>query len=165
MLRSEERQVADVPYTTTQLPARRAIKVGTKLVRLLGPALGALGGSFDVEGAQLGESDVDFAPVLPSVVKMLVDQMDADNVIALILEILQTTRRKDLDSGKWEEVNKAEVFDRVYAGNFRELLGALRFALEVSLGDFFGESGITGLIERAKTAADRVISRSDSPEG
>lgn len=159
MIRSEERTINGVAYTATTLPTRKAIDVGTQLIVYLGPAFGALGGSMKLAG---GEDATINPEVIPQAVEALVSQMDKGGVVDLILEILQSTTRVDPETNKRQEVSSIPVFDTIYAANFAELLGALRFALEVSVGDFFGESGISSLIDRAKAAADRVLAGSRS---
>jgi hypothetical protein len=161
MLRSEEREINGAVYEATTLPARIAIQLGTKLVKAFGPSLGELMSSLDVkDGKPVGLKD----DALSGAVAALVSQIDKISVSELMLEILQSTVRIDPESRKRQEVGKAETFDLVYSANFGELLGALRLALEVSLGDFFGSVGITDLLGKAWETAGQQMSLDSSPQ-
>lgn len=155
MIQSKEKEINGAVYTATTFPARKAITTGTKLFRFLGPALGELFGSLETEE----DVPVGLKPdALSKAVKMLVDGMDSNKVVALILEILGSTTRIDPAENKRQEVCKPHVFDEVYAANFGELFGALAFALEVSLGDFLGNAGISKLLDKAKAMTGRLQS-------
>lgn len=162
MLKTEQREIAGVAYECTTLPARRAVDLGASLVKILGPSLGALGDGFNLDTGEPIEGKTD---VLSSAVSALMSQIDKVDVSKLMLDLLQTTIRIDPEKNARQEVGKAEVFDVVFAGNFRELMGALAFALEVSLGDFFGEGGIGGLVKRASAKAEALLSRRSLPAG
>jgi hypothetical protein len=142
------------------LPARRALKISTKLAKIIGPAIGALGDGFNLETGEPVEGQTDS---VSKAVKLLVGQIDDTKIESLILDVLQTTVRIDPQSNTRQEVSTPKIFDEIYAGNFAELAGALVFALEVSVGDFFGKGGISGLISRMKTATDKALSRQGSP--
>lgn len=154
MISSQEREICGASYTTTTLPARRALKVGAEILRFIGPAIGALGGAVKVEDGKIVDVQED---VIPVAVKALVANLDSEKVVNLILKILEGTTRVDPEAHKREEVWKPEIFDTVYAGNLGELFAALKFVLEVSLGSFFGGSRISGLFAKALAAADRMM--------
>lgn len=161
MLESKDREINGAMYTSSTMVARRAMRLGTKLLKILGPSFGALGDGIKIEGGQIVQTREGF---MSKAMKCLVDQIDTTIVETTILEILKTTQRVDPVTNKREDVSDPKVFDIVYAGNFKELGPALAFAAEVSLMDFLGESGITGLVDKAKALAGRAASLQDSGE-
>lgn len=158
MLESKEREINGAKYTSTTHPARPAIALGTDILQFIGPALSTLGGAIKIEDGKIVDVKGD---VIQLAVQALIAQMNSDKVVSLILRILECTTRVDPVAKKRQEVSKGEVFDVVYAGNLGELVGALRFALEVSIGRFFDGSRISGLFAKALAMADRVIADAD----
>jgi hypothetical protein len=135
MIETKEKYINECKYTCTQFPARRALKLKTKLIKLIAPSI------FTGIGAAQGPNILDVSldsPLLGKAVEMLVSRLDEDDMVRLILEMLSSTRRdgKELTEGH---------FDMVYAGNFAELFKALFFVLEVNFGSFFQEMGIGSL--------------------
>jgi hypothetical protein len=161
MLKSQDREINGAQYTSTTLPARTAIQLGTKLLKAFGPSLGELADSLETEGGKPVGVKGD---ALSRAVSMLVSQIDQTDVASLMLEILQSTVRVDPESRKRQEVGKGEVFDGVYSANYGELFGALRLALEVSLGDFFANAGITDLFTKAWEMAGAQMLQSSAPK-
>ena len=157
MLRTEKRKIGDVQYESTTLVATKAIGLGTRVLKIILPAIGELGGGIaeirkaiatgaepEILGGGLGKAAV-----------ALVAQLDKEDAVELILELLASTTRVDPKTNQRQDVGQdRSLFDTVYAGNLGELLRALQFAMEVSLGSFFGESAIGGLLARA----DKVMS-------
>lgn len=160
MIETQEREINGAMYQSTTFTARRALAVGARLMKFIGPSLGKLGGSIKIEDDKIVEFD---SSVLPEALKLLLDNLDSNKVVTLVLDLLASTTRVDPKTNKREEVWKDKVFDLVYAANFGELMGALRFAVEVSLGSFFGEGGISKLLDRASAAVDKLRSPTGSP--
>jgi hypothetical protein len=153
MLRTDSRTINGVRYESTTLPARKCVRLGSRVLALVLPAFGELGDGLegvptlaDV-GAKLGSGFIGKAA------SALVTQLHREDIVELILSILADTTRIDPDKKERQAVSDGAVFDAVYAGNLGELVGAVRFALEVNLGDFFAASGIGGLLRRAETTA------------
>jgi hypothetical protein len=115
-------------YMVTQLPARRALRLQAKLVKLLGPsaALMIANASKDPENAD---------DCLPQAVTLIVNQLDEKTFDQLVIEMLQQTRKNGM------ELNEKAV-DSEFAGNLNELFLVLQYVLEVNFGDFFQEGGI-----------------------
>lgn len=135
MIETKEKYISGVKYTSTQFPARRALKLKTKLIKILAPSV------FTGIGAASSQSILDVSldsPLLGKAVEMLVNRLDEDTMVNLVMEMLSSTRRE----GK--ELSDTH-FDMVYAGNFAELYKALYFVLEVNFGSFFQEMGIGNL--------------------
>lgn len=128
MIENKEKTIGGNKYIVTQFPARRALKLKTRLLKLVAPSLFS---AFGNSGTNIMEAKVD-STMLKSAVSALVDRLDADEVEDLVISLLASTRRE----GK--ELNAAE-FDRVFAGNFGEMYSALVFVLEVNFGSFLDQ--------------------------
>jgi hypothetical protein len=130
MIESKEKVIEGAKYYVSQFPARRALKLKTRLVKLLAPSLFTMAGKGgNILDAELGSDSIGKA------VNMLVERLDENDLENLIMELLCMTRRE----GK--EITP-QYFDMVYAGNFQELYEALYFVLEVNFGSFFTKIGI-----------------------
>lgn len=128
MIETKEKIINGSTYSVTQLPARRALRLQAKLVKLLGPAASAI---FVASG------DLDTADqAIPKAVASLASQLDDKNFDQLVLELLQGQARIN---GK--EITE-HVLDMEFAGKLNELFLLLGFVLEVNFGDFFREGGI-----------------------
>jgi hypothetical protein len=154
MLKTERRTINEVAYETTTLPARKAVRLGTRVLALVLPAFGELGdGVEDLQSlSKLAEAKMQ-AGFIGRAAGALVTQLHREDVVELILGILASTTRIDPDRNERQAVGEGAIFDDVYAGNLGELVGAVRFALEVNLGNFFAASGIGGILQRAGTTA------------
>lgn len=128
MIETKEKVIGSSNYAVTQLPARRALRLQAKLVKLLGPAVSTI---FVATG------DLDSADQsIPKAITALASQLDDKTFDQLILDLLQGQVRKN---GK--EITE-QVLDLEFAGNLNELFLVLSFVLEVNFGDFFREGGI-----------------------
>lgn len=128
MIETKEKVINGSSYSVTQLPARRALRLQAKLMKLLGPAASTI---FVASG------DLDTADqAIPKAVSALAAQLDDKTFDQLILELLQGQARKN---GK--EITE-NVLDMEFSGNLNELYLLLIFVLEVNFGDFFREGGI-----------------------
>lgn len=129
-----EKDVDGRLYSFEQLTATVALKTLTKLTKIFGePLTLALGGFF--KKAQPGaptallESDID-SDVLSKAMKVLVERMDEDEVVALIK--LLTTQGVLCDGVK------VASFDEHFRGELSHLFAVLKAALEVQYGNFIG---------------------------
>jgi hypothetical protein len=130
MIESKEKTINGVTYMVTQFPARRALRLQTKLVKLLAPSVSALAGGANLSDVKNVMDAKIGGEVISKAVTTLVERLDEDYVVNLIMELLASTRRE----GK--EISEAQ-FDMIYAGNFKELFQALYFVVEVNFGSFF----------------------------
>lgn len=131
MVESKSKTIDGISYTVTQFPARRAFAIQARLIKTIGPALGAavgkgLKGEVDVAGA----------------LQKLADNVDPDALVALALELLQSTRA----NGK--ELGSDAAFDAAFSGKLLHLYKVLAYVVEVNFADFFGAGGIGGLVAR-----------------
>lgn len=135
-IETKEKAIDGKRVTVTQLPARRALKLQTKLVKLLGSSVAAL-----VSGSK-GSMTMELDPTTLAVaMEKLADHLDEEQFAQLVREVLQSTR---VDN---QELNDA-VFDLLFAGNFLFMYKVIGFTLQVNYGDFFGEGGIGGLLTK-----------------
>jgi len=129
MIESKTREIDGHQYQVTQFAAMTGLRYAVRLVKIIGPGLGkALGGVDSLAG--LMEADLSDAGI-GGMVQALTDNLDADGTPRLILDLLSATHR---DNKEMTET----VFNTVYAGNYGELVKALKFVLEVNYGGFFG---------------------------
>lgn len=144
-LKTESRVIEGLSITCTQMPAMRSYSVFARLGKVLGPAIGALAG-VDTEGGVENMDAQELAPALSALLGGLVD----DEPLALAL--LQ---------GMSVNANGAEILitdaakvDLAFSGNFKAMLLALKFSLEVNYADFF-VGGLAALQnQKAKPAND-----------
>ncbi len=139
MIETKEIVLNGSVYSVTQMPARRALKVQAKLMKLLGPAIGQM---FLVSSSDSADENI------PKIISLLVDQLDEKTFDTFILELIEFYVRKD---GK--EVN-AQTFDLIFAGKLNELFLLLKFILEVNFADFFQEGGIIKSLTPPELQAD-----------
>lgn len=139
MIETREKIINGSTYSVTQLPARRALKLQAKLIKLLGPAVSTI---------FIASGDLDTADQsIPKAVSALVTQLDDKTFDQLVLELLQGQVRRD---GK--EITE-HVLDLEFAGKLNELFLVISFVLEVNFGDFFQEGGIlSGYLNKAPEA-------------
>ena len=89
MIEVKEKDINGVHYQVRQFRARQALKIKTKLIKLIAPsAFRAISsGDKNVLDADLGSK------AIASAVDALVERLDEDNIINLILELLSTSMR------------------------------------------------------------------------
>ena len=133
MIDNKEKTINNVVYVVTQFPARRALRLKTRLLKLVAPSLvAALGEAKDLNsimGMNLN------AKALKEAVAILMDRLEVAEVEDVIISLFASTRRDN------KELTIAE-FDTVFAGNFGEMYEALMFVLEVNFGSFLGHNHI-----------------------
>lgn len=161
-------------YVNT-FPARKSISMLSRLLALLGPGaaegLKALAGK---DGSAILESDLNYE-VAGSLIQQLVMRLDDDKVLRLILDMLelgqvQIITREDGKVSKIEfgTTGSLDKFDAEFAGEVATVAKLVGFILQVNYKDFFGKSGIGGLLGaiRPTTKSDghSTTPTTDSPE-
>jgi len=133
MLKTEMKEIGGLRFTTTQLPAMRGFKLFTKLVKVAGPILGALG-ELDPEASMASVA----GPLAAGL-----QNLDPEEVVSLSLEILVNTSAvvTDQTGDRKIELTTRENIDKVFNGRLRTLLEVLAFAIRVNFSDFFASSG------------------------
>lgn len=129
MLKTETRTIDGLEVTTTQLPSMRALRLMTRIGRLIMPSLAKLDGLS--VGALLRAEMSSIGPA----VSELFDRLTDSQAEELVREILVATA-VDVDGKRVELINGAAI-DKVYSGNLPALFSTIRFALEVNYGGFF----------------------------
>ena len=147
-IENKEREIDGRGVAVSHFPGRRGLSILTRLVKLVGPALGALVGTTSQAIGLDTKVSVDAA------VRALMEQLDAKGTVDFILELLTCTR---LDG---KEVKDA-VFDVEFAGNYMLLAHILSFVLEVNYSSFFGPNGIGNLVEKVQ----QQVTSAKSPVG
>ncbi len=135
MLKTEEKEIGGIRFTTTQLPATRGFTLFTRLVKVAGPVVSALG-SMNPE-----EDMVRAIGPLADGLKNL----NPDEVVDLALSVLVGTQAIMTDeSGKTRryDLSSRENIDRVFNGKLKSMFEVLAFAIRVNFQDFFGDSSL-----------------------
>lgn len=128
MIETLEKEICGSNYAVTQLPARRALRLQAKILKLIGPAFSYLfvNANKDIENADSS---------LPKALTMLLSELDDKTFDIFVMEMLQGVRKNGV------ELNEKTV-DLEFAGNLNELFLVLQHVLEVNFGDFLQENGI-----------------------
>lgn len=135
MIETKDKQIGDSVYSVTQMPGLTALRMQSKLLKLVGPSFTQMIASSVAKNLDAG---------LPSAVSLLVNQLDPDTFENLVKDLLRGVRKDG------REITK-DILNLEFAGNLNELFQVLQFVLEVNYADFFQEGGILRvLIDMAK---------------
>lgn len=128
MLKTETKTIDDLTVETTQFPAMRAFTLLGKLVKVAGPALGALSGV---------DASTDLTTLGPVIASALSD-LDPDAATTLALEVLASTVAKlETPTGiRNVALNSRENIDLVFSSRLRTMFQVLGFAISVNYRDF-----------------------------
>jgi len=126
-IKTETREINGNLWRIQAFPGRKALRVQSRLSRLLGPALGALVSTAGEEGVM--NKDISSIP-FDKIASLLVDKLDEETVEDTVLLLLSETSIND-------DPVDGSVFDRHFAANFGELAQGLSAVLEVNFGNFF----------------------------
>ena len=140
MIQTKEKQIHGAIYSVTQLPARRALRLKAKLLRLFGPALAHLflpgAGNESIAGLPFSKAEA------VSAVESLMTQLDDKTFESLVIELCQGVRKDGMELTE-------SVIDVEFAGDLGTLMQVLWFVIDCNFGSFFGESGIGRLFKVA----------------
>lgn len=125
MMTSDSRAFAGLEFTTVQFPAMRAFRTLGRLVKLAGPAIGAL------KGLTL-ETRLD--DIMPSIGEALTN-LDVDQAGTLAMDLLASTWAIGTD-GKKVEFLQASNIDLVFSGHVRALMECLIWVVKWNFKDF-----------------------------
>ena len=135
MIETLQKEINGSQYTVTQLPARRALRLQAKLMKMVGPALFEIldnAQKFDEKGNPI-ESDKDKG--YSHAVELLMKEIDDKTFDLLVLDLLVGVRKEGV------ELTPSTV-DIEYSGNLNEIYLVMQFVLEANFSDFFQENGI-----------------------
>ena len=135
MIETHEKIIDDATYTVTQLPARRAIKLKAKLLKLFGPVIA----QFFVISDSKDDSQEYKSTFVRAVEKFALD-IDPNTIDTLIVEILQGVRKNGM------ELTQATI-DVEFSGDIAGIYKLIMFVLEVNYLNFFQMVGIGHLFE------------------
>jgi hypothetical protein len=150
MVKTESTTIDGKNVRVVQLPARRALALKTKLIKLFGAPVARLIGSTPLSGvvSQL-EKQVNADTLVPAI-EQLVGTLSPEHFFQLILECFASTT---VESENGEHLGVSETsFDVLFSGNLPLMYKALWFTLKVNYADFFGERGIGGVLKSAPQA-------------
>ena len=131
MIETREKEINGANYTVTQLPARRAIKLKAKLIKMFGPVLAQL---FLVV-KKVDKEEYEQKSNIVSAVEILASNLDPVDFETLIVELFAGVRK----NGKELLPN---VIDTEFAGDLATLYLVALFVLEVNFASFFELLGI-----------------------
>lgn len=147
MIETKEKVIGDNTYAVTQMPALRAVKMQARLLRLVGPCIGAL------IAADPKNPDAS----LPMAISMLADKLDEATFEKLVLDLVQGVRCNGVEMTRG-------LLDLDFAGKLNDLYRVLQFVLEVNFSDFFLEGGIIAELAPMLTASRETEIRTISPD-
>lgn len=147
MIETRTKDINGATYSVTQLPARRALKLQCKLMRIFGPPLAQLFLSTDSKASdQVVINDTDGSAIALPFTKdeavkslaLIMAQLDDKTFESLVLELLQGVRKSGVELTE-------PVIDLEFAGDLATLIKVLWFVLEVNYDNFFGDRGFGSL--------------------
>ena len=157
MRTSDKRTIDGLEFTTTMLPARRASRLGARLLRLAGPVLKKLG------GIKMGD---DVGQLIPALF-VLFESVSDDELESLQAEILCGTSVKMSLPGEKKPRNvdmvDGDMIDLVFTGRLATMYKAMKFAVEVNFSDFFDVLR-NAAAKRKGSAAPETPGSSETPE-
>ncbi len=129
MLKTENRTIDGLEFTTTQLPAMTAFGLIPRLGRVVAPTLTKL---TTMNGAD------DVGPALAE----LFSKLDPDEAQALTRDLLRATSVKI--NGKVVPLDRDETINIAFGGRLTLLLKAVWFAVQVNFADFLEAASVGG---------------------
>lgn len=145
MVKTERTMINETSVIIVQLPARKALLLKTKLVKLLGPAIAKLFVTDNLPSVKGSSIDQEIDPVaLSSAMAILVDCLEPDAFLSLVLECLASTKVEV--NGTPVDVTR-ETFDAIFSGSLAFMYKVLWFSLKVNYADFFDLEGIGNLLK------------------
>jgi hypothetical protein len=137
MIKTRTETINGKVISVTQLPARRAIQLKARLLKLLAPSFGAL---FDGGATGRKLSTIDIQPVtLGKAMEKLAETLEPAVFESLIFDTLAGTK---IDN---QDITPA-MFDLTFGGDLLFLYKVVWFSLRVQFEGFFGEGGIGTLL-------------------
>lgn len=133
-----EVEIGGRTYLIAPMPATKGLSVLTRLVKLLGPAIG--GGLSGGGLSAMLDTKVDDGFV-GRLVEALTGRLDEPVVEKLAKDMVASVRVSE--DGRVSDLSSS--FDRVFAGRMTDLFKLLVEVAGVNYGDFFGGGGLDGL--------------------
>lgn len=123
MLSQHTVNVNDVDYIISPFKGKQGLKIQAKLVKLIGPALGALSGL---------EDNTEQMAVFGAIIQEVLGRVDEDDVINLIEELLSLVYKGSM------KIN----FDNEFALNYASLFLLVKEVIMYNYQDVFSKLGM-----------------------
>jgi len=130
MIETREKFIEGATYTVTQLPARRAIKLKARLIKLFGPVMAQI---FITATATSAEEQKKNG--LVKAIEILGNHIDENQFESLLVELLNGVRKNGVEL-------TPSVIDLEFAGDIATLYQVAWFVIEVNFANFFSLIGI-----------------------
>ncbi len=131
MIEHRQKMIEGDCYTVTQLPARRALRLKARLIKVFGPIFSKI--IMEGKGANLADAIQTFS-----------HSIDENTFETLITELLCTARKNGI------ELNQSTI-DIEFAGDIAGIYKVAAFVIEVNYANFFTMLGITNLFGEQQT--------------
>ena len=136
MLEPKTKIVNNQEYKVLPFPAMEAIKLKTKILKLIAPALGKILGDNNVDKEFL-QKQIGGTALANAFTEML-DSLSGQDFENLVLEILRNTSVSFTVDGKQRVFNIDKTnFDIVFEGKLVDVYKVIWFVLETNYSDFF----------------------------
>ena len=136
MIETKEKYIDGANYTVTQLPARRALRLKTKLLKLFGPVLAQV----FITATEQGTDDQKKRDLVTAV-EILSSSINENEYESLIIELLNGVRKNGVEL-------TPPTIDLEFAGDMESLYHLLWFVVEVNFANFFSMLGIGSLFSQ-----------------
>ena len=147
----ENKNIDDIDYVCTMMPATMANKVLVELMGTLGqPALVAIASAFSSDG----ESQIDaIADAATRAIMQRLSPEDADRVCKMVLHGVRCTENAG-------NVNESDVFDEHFRGRIFHLWKVVAWSIQVNYRDFFYAANsnptVSGLLKKLSSGASML---------
>lgn len=149
------RQIGDHRYRVTQMKVRKAHRVMTRIVKVIGPSLGALGDELDSKPGGGGSL---FGGGLTEAIGKLTEHLGDDDINWLVDELRPGVELETDVEGSYVPMTP-ELWDDTFAGDLLDEFKLLAFVLEHNYASFFsGLGGLDGIRARLGTQAPSTSS-------
>ena len=135
-IQTQEKEINGSIYTVTQLPARRALRLKSKLIKVFGPIFA----QFFIKVRAEEDSEQAQKDSIIKSIEMFSHNLDSTEFEALVMEILQGVRKSGM------ELTSA-IVDMEFAGDMSSLYKLIWFVVEVNFANFFELLGIGNLFQ------------------
>jgi hypothetical protein len=146
MIETKEKEINGATYSVTQLPARRAIRLKAKLIKLFGPALAQMVLQTTAENESKSKNS------LVAAIESLAASLDPAEFENLVVEVLQGSRKNGKEL-------LPQIIDLEFAGDMESLYKLLMFILEVNYANFFTMLGIGSQLQEQINPAPQVTKK------
>jgi hypothetical protein len=142
-LKEVKKPLAGGTLTVTQFPVLRAIRIGSRVIKLVSPVFAGLGGGLDLErivNGGVSSANLDLNKGIPAALMSLAETLDPEAFATLCQDLLSGATWVDGAGTEQADFSNPVDINRVLGGSIPDLFTALRAALEAN--DFFGLGAI-----------------------